>query len=74
MLVWKPSWHDDIAVIVSLLAGVVAALDEELAQPVTVEAGSGGNAVWSARRNMLCAYGGRFLGCTCLRVKANSLR
>ena len=72
MLVREPSWHDDIAVGMSLSLDVVVALAEELARSITTEVGSEGVTVWSARHGALCAQGARFLGCTSLRVKASS--
>ena len=51
----EPSWHDDIAVTMSLLLGVVVALDEELARAVAVEVGSEGDMVRSTRRGAPCA-------------------
>jgi hypothetical protein len=49
------SWSVDAMVIVPSLLGVVVALVEELACPVTMEGGSEGHAVWSARRGTWCA-------------------
>ena len=69
----EPSWCDDIVVIVSLFLDVVPALNEELAQPVIAKVGSEGNAVRFAKCGKLCAQGACFLGCTWLRVKADSL-
>ena len=72
VLMLEPSWCDDIMVTVSLFLDTVAALKEELVHPITVKAGSMGNAVRSARHGTRCAPRARFLGRTCLRMKADS--
>ena len=59
----EPLRRDDIMVIVSLPLGAVAALDEELAQPVAGEVGSKNNAVRFARRGACHFQGALLLGC-----------
>ena len=64
---------DDVVVIVPSLLDMVVALVEVLAHPTTVEVGPEGNVVRSTRRGVWCAQGAYFLGCTRLRVTADSL-
>jgi hypothetical protein len=72
VLVLESSWCNDVTVVVSLLLGAAAALDEEPVRPITMKVGSERHTVWSAQRGVWCAQGARFLGCTSLRVTANS--
>ena len=69
----KPLWRNDVAVIVSLPLGAAAALDEELARPITAEVGFEYDMVWSTWHGARRAQGAHFLKCTSLRVTANSL-
>jgi hypothetical protein len=39
----KPSWRDDVVVVMPSLLGMIAALDKGLARPATGGAGSEGN-------------------------------